>query len=62
MGKNEAMKKAIRLRIDRTNDRSRTAKMVSKNTVNPNRQSGSTLWKPKRMARKPRLPKGFRPR
>lgn len=36
-GKNQAMKQAIRLRIDRVNDRSETARLVSNRPVNPNR-------------------------
>ena len=60
--KHRAMTRAIQLRVDRANDRSGSVKMVSNRPVNPNRQAGRTLWKPKRMAKKPRLPKGFRPR
>lgn len=36
-GKNQAMKQAIRLRIDRVNDRSETVRLVSNRPVNPNR-------------------------
>ena len=52
-----AMKEAIRLRIDRANDRSESARMVSKNTVNPNRMS--QVARPGRY--KPSL-RPFRPR
>ena len=39
-GKNQAMKQAIRLRIDRANDRSETARLISNRPVNPNRMGG----------------------
>jgi len=59
-GKNQAMKQAIRLRIDRANDRSETARLISNRPVNPNRMEQARVSAPRRPGRSLR-PFGPRP-
>ena len=60
-GKNQAMKQAIRLRIDRANDRSETARLISNRPVNPNRMDSASRSAPRRPSRNPSL-RPLRPR